>query len=173
MVSSASLVFCGILYTVPALFLVLGYNHDLRSLYYQTFLEYLPIKILNHLMSLNFLYGIVMFCIFNMEMLEKIKAFQKLVRDDDGHLKTLNVAIARFIFMLVVVLLSLFAHRFTEVFALNGIFMCSIIGLIIPGILSRTRVEAFRYKDTIWVKLLDWACVVAGLATLVGYFFTL
>lgn len=169
MVSTGTLWGCGILYVVPSLILYLGYNEDLSNLYFKTFLAYKSIEIMNYLMSVTFLYGIVSFCTFNMEMLEKIKAFQNLMRDQEGNLHTLKVIFFRMVFISLVVGMSFFADNLTTVFAINGVFMCSLIGLVWPAMLAFSRKAEFRQTDSWLIRIMDVVCGLSGLLTLALY----
>lgn len=142
------------------------------ALYYRIFLNdtlmgITIVKYLNFMMSFNFLYGITSFSIYNTEMLEKIKAMRDFVRDQDRNLKSTNVLFSRFVFIGVVVLLSLVVTDLRLVYAINGIFLNSFIGLIIPGFLAITRKSELRIMDSAFNMTGDWLCIISGVLALV------
>ena len=170
-VGYSSLYFCGFLYFIPSLFIYLAYTDSgINELYYKTFLHYLPIKILNYFMNLNFLYGMLSFTIYNMEFLEKIRSFKTILRDDRGELRSWNVLFCRLAFLSLVLTISYFLTDLRLVYAINGIFLNSFIGLIIPGYLGLTRIAKKRSTDTAYAKISDLMCIVCGLFTFVLFF---
>ena len=124
-------------------------------------------------MVFNFLYGMSSFTIFNMEMLEKIKAVQRFLRDEDQNLKRWNVLACRVTFLIIVVIISSFLTDLRIVYAINGIMLNSFIGLIIPGALAFLRPKILRDKDALWLKVSDIICIAAGLFALGSYFYDL
>ena len=127
-------------------------------------------RILNYLMNFNFLHGFSAMTIYNMEMLEKIKAFQSFVRDSDKNLKSLNVLVCRILFVAIVIFLSIFIRDLRLVYAINGVFLNSFIGLIFPGIMGIIRDKKLRDKDSAFNSWSDKACIVAGLFSIVMNF---
>lgn len=113
------------------------------------------------------------FTIFNMEMLEKITAFQTFLRDENKNLRGWNVLLARIVFVSLVIFISIFLTDLRIVYAINGVFLNSFIGLIIPGMLGITRSSGFRCKDSLFIKVSDWICVVAGAFAFLIYFYDL
>lgn len=167
----SSLYFCSVLYLFPGLLMYLAYGREIHDvqLYYKIFTKYWPVKILNYLMNVNFLYGMCSLTMFNMEMLEKVKAVQVLLRDEQHNLRTVNVLICRFVFLGLVIFASLFIHDLRIVNAITGIFLNSFVGMIIPGILGFTRLAVNRKQDTTVTKLSDLSCIILGLGLVVVY----
>ncbi len=124
---------------------------------------------LNYLMNINFLHGICLMTIYNTEMLEKIKSVQNFVRDKNRNLRSKNVLICRIMFISGVVVVSLFFTDLRLVYAFNGIFLNSVVGLIIPGILAISRKDHHKARDTEYDRIGDLACFAAGsLSILLG-----
>ena len=134
----------------------------MNQLYYKTFLSYGFIRFMNYLMNFNFVYGLCSFSIYNMEMLEKIRSIQSFVRDSNKNLKSMNILACRIIFVTGVVLLTIVVKDLRLVYAINGVFLNSFIGLIIPGVLGITRNEEIRNKDSRYNRIVDILCVAAG-----------
>ena len=121
-------------------------------------------------MNLSFLHGQVSFNIYNIEMLEKIRAFQGFIRDKNKNLKGFNVFLLRTIFMCLVAGISLFLNDLRVIYAINGIFLNSFIGLIIPGLLGLARAPLTRAKDSPLIVFADYTCIFAGVFALLGFF---
>lgn len=171
-----SLGFCGVLYVIPSLLIYLAYSPgnkaglEISDLYYQTFLHFsIVFRILNYLMTINFVYGICSFTIYNMEMLEKIKAVQTFLRDSEGNLRSLNLLVYRILFIISSLLLASLLSDLRLVYAINGIFLNSIIGMIIPGLIGIFRGER-RISDNFAVRIGDYVCVLAGVLCIVLFF---
>lgn len=109
--------------------------------------------------------------IFNMEMLEKVKATQKYLRSENGELKRLNVLITRIVFSAIVVAISYFLTDLRIVYAVTGVLLNSFVGLIISAVLGRTRPAAYRAKDTTYTEIMDWLCITLGFSSLGLYFY--
>lgn len=124
-------------------------------------------------MNVNFLYNLTSFTIFNMEMLEKVKAVQGFLRDENQNLKGKNVLFCRIVFLLVVIIISSFLTDLRVVYAINGILLNSFIGLIIPGALGFSRIKLFRSQDSFLMKFSDLLCIATGLFALGAYFYDL
>ena len=170
-----SLLFCGLLYLIPSLLMYLAYSPGnlsdlvINELYYKTFLKVcLLFRLINFLMIFSFLHGVSMFTIYNIEMLEKIKAVQSILRDSEGNLLAFNVLTARIIFVALTLFLSKFVTDLRLVYAINGIFINSVIGMIIPGFLGIYRGEQRRF-DSMGVRISDYLCVVSGILCIVLY----
>lgn len=174
-VGYGSLFFCGTLYILPGLLVYLAYAGEIQDtqLYYQLFLVHWPVRFLNYLMNLNFLYGAYCMATFNMEMLEKVKGVKNLLRDEKNNLKTRNVVIGRVMFLAIVLIISIWITDLRLVYAITGIFMNSFVGMIIPGLLGVLRAVEFRRRDNIAIKLSDWSCIIFGLGSILLYFFDL
>jgi len=177
MVGYSTMYFCGLLYVIPALIMYLAYSSTtdppLQDLYYKTFLDNPIFKFLNYFMNINFVYGMCSFTIYNMEMLEKIKAVQTFLRDSEGNLRSFNVFMCRIVFLISVLIMSVFLTDLRLVYAFNGIFLNSFIGLIIPGLLGVTRNSEYRKKDSPGAIFSDWLCVGSGIASFLIYFIDL
>lgn len=174
-VGYGSLFFCGSLYVLPGLLIYLAYSNEVKDkqLYYQLFLTHWPVKVLNVLMNINFLYGCYVFSTFNMEMLEKVKGVKDLLRDENNNLRTINVLIGRVVFLAVVVVVSIWITDLRLVYAVTGIFMNSFIGMIVPGFLGILRPREYRAKDRFSETIGDWLCVILGLTAILWYFLDL
>lgn len=171
MVGYTSMYFCGLLYIVPSLLMYLAYNKTgLKDLYYQTFSEYGTIKVFNVLMNINFLFGLSSMNIYNMEMLEKVRCTSFLIRDSQGNLSSSKVITSRIVFTSIVLFFALFLTDLRIIYAINGVFLNSFIGLIIPGLLGLLRSSEYRSKDTITERFGDSACLVCGVLSLVFFF---
>jgi Transmembrane amino acid transporter protein len=176
-VGYSALYFCAAIYVVPALLMYLAYegnqNPKLQDLYYRTFIAKTFIKFLNDLMNINFLYGMTSFTIYNMEMLEKIKIFKPLIRDQDMNLRSFNVLMFRVVFVIAVLVISTFITDLRLVYAFNGVLLNSFIGLIIPGLMGLMRSEKNRERDSIVAKSSDWFCLISGVLSLLLFFMDL
>ena len=172
-VGYTSLYFCAVIYVVPALLMYLAYESEqnpIPDLYFKKFITTGFIKFLNDLMNVNFLYGMTSFTIYNMEMLEKIKFFKPLIRDQDMNLRSLNVLMFRVVFVVGVLVISIFITDIRLVYAFNGVLLNSFIGLIIPGLMGLMRSEKNRSRDTFVDKSSDLFCLVAGALSLLLFF---
>ena len=176
-VGYSAMYFCAAIYVVPALLMYMAYEGNLdpklQDLYYRTFIAKSFIKFLNDLMNINFLYGMTSFTIYNMEMLEKIKMFKPLIRDQEMNLRSFNVLMFRVVFVVGVLLISTFITDLRLVYAFNGVLLNSFIGLIIPGLMGVMRTEQNRSKDSFAAKCSDWLCLIAGALSLLLFFFDL
>ena len=173
-VGISTLSFCAVLYTVPSLIVYLAYQDTstppLDELYYKTFLEHTIIKYMNYLMNLSFVYGICSFTIYNMEMLEKIRLFKNIVRDEEKNLRSFNVLLVRMAFVLLALVVSYFVTDLRLVFAINGTLLNSLIGLVIPGLMGIMRHTIYRRRDSLLVVFSDWVCLLSGVTTFVLFF---
>lgn len=171
MVGYSSMYFCGLLYVIPSLLMYAAYNNNgLDELYYKTFLQYSTIKVFNVLMNINFLFGLSSMNIYNMEMLEKVRCTSFLIRDSEGNLSKTKVINSRIFFTVLVLVISLFLTDLRIIYAINGVFLNSFIGLIIPGLLGLLRSNDFRAKDTIGEKFGDSICLICGVLSFVFFF---
>lgn len=174
MVGYSSMYFCGLLYVIPSLLMYAAYNKTgLEDLYYKTFIEYSAIKVFNVLMNINFLFGLSSMNIYNMEMLEKVKCTSFLIRDSEGNLSKTRVINSRIFFTIIVLFFSIFLTDLRIIYAINGVFLNSFIGLIIPGLLGLLRSNEFRAKDTIGERLGDTMCLTCGVLSFVFFFIDL
>lgn len=171
MVGYSSMYFCGLLYVIPSLLMYAAYNNSgLQDLYYKTFIQYSAIKVFNMLMNINFLFGLSSMNIYNMEMLEKVKCTSFLIRDSEGNLSKTRVINSRIFFTILVLFFSVFLTDLRIIYSINGVFLNSFIGLIIPGLLGLLRSNEFRAKDTIGEKFGDSMCLACGVLCFVFYF---
>lgn len=172
-VGYGSLYFCSTLYMIPAMLLYLAYGSEIADvqLYYKIFTKYWPVKILNMLMNVNFLFGMCSLTMFNLEMLEKIRITQQFLRDENHNLRTWNVLICRFSFLALVIFLSFFIKDLRLVNALTGIFLNSFIGMIIPGFLGLARPRIHRKNDSFVTVVSDSSCIFFGIVSIALYIY--
>jgi Transmembrane amino acid transporter protein len=162
--------FCAIVSAVAALIMYVAfYERGLQDLYFKTFFEHQAFKILYFFYPLILANNLLSCTIFEIEMLEKIKLFQKLLRNDARELSIGKIFLARITFFSLVAVVASFLSDLRKVYSISGIFLNSSIALIIPGYLSFKRPEQLRMKDSTVDKLVDAGMIFFGLLTIVLY----
>ena len=148
---------------VPSLVMYLAYQgRGLTDLYYETFSKEFVVKACILLIPLNQIIGISKACIFTVEMLEKIKLFQRCIRNEGQEISGLKVFLFRLLMLFGVGFAASFLSDVRKVYSMIGIFCNATISLIVPGLLAKWRPRYLRGKETRWTKLKDWLCVFVG-----------
>ncbi len=104
------------------------------------------------LQSMSFL---VIKTIFNVEMLEKIKLFQSWVRNERKELSSVKIYCVRIGFLCAVGLLASFLEDIRVVYSVTGIFINSVIALVVPGYCAIIRPQSLKMKDSLHDRFFD------------------
>lgn len=172
-VGYSSLAFCSTLFILPSLLLHTTYGDKMKSvdLYYKLFASNVIVRVLVACMSSVFLYHIVVNAICSVELLEKLKISQTLLRDSTHNLSSRRILGGRLIFLGLSVTTAYFVTDLKIVMAFVGIFLNTIIGLIIPGFIGICRPATIKHpRESCYFRFTDILILCLGLMLVVAYF---
>ena len=166
------LLLCALLYIIPSLLVyVTKYKQGLNELYFNTYYdEHMPIRVTYYSFSFLLLYNLCSFNIFQVEMLEKVKYAQNMLRNEKKELSAPKIIIVRVVLYLMVAFISSFVHDFIAIYSICGIICATTIGLILPGYLGLMRDRVMILKQTRMEYYLDLICLISGVVCIVLYF---
>ena len=169
-VGYASQYFCAVVSALAALIMYMAfYQRGLQDLYFKTFFEHKVFKVLYFFYPLILANNLLSCTIFEIEMLEKIKMFQKMLRNEARELSRSKIFIARITFFSLIAVIASFLSDLRKVYSISGIFLNSSIALIIPGYLSFKRPQQLRMKDSTVNTWTHALAIFFGLLTIVLY----
>lgn len=172
-VGYSSLAFCGMLFIIPSLTLHVTYGKQLENidLYYKLFSGNIFVKVLTVSMCSVFVYHIIVNCICSIELLEKLKFSQTLLRDSDQNLSSIRILACRLVFLFLSVAVAYFVTDMQLVLAFIGLFLNTIIGLMIPGFIGMFRPAAIkRHGEGIFFRFADGLIFAIGIILILAYF---
>ena len=138
-------------------------------MYFFIFFDRKPLRIVYYLYCSQFICKLALYTIFNIEMLEKLKFFQSLLRNEHHELSSHKIFTARLLFFLLIALLSTFLSDIRKIYSVSGAVINSLICLVIPGWLGIRRDKGLKNRDS-WISgVLDMAAFGVGIFTIVLY----
>jgi hypothetical protein len=162
--------FCAVVSAVAALIMYVAfYERGLKDLYFKTFFDHQVFKVLYFFYPIILANNLLSCTIFEIEMLEKIKLFQKLLRNEARELSRSKIFFARIIFFSLVAFIASYLSDMRKVYSISGIFLNSSIALVIPGYLSFKRPKKLRMKDSTVNTWTHALAIFFGLLTIVLY----
>ena len=138
------------------------YKRGIRVLTFLSFQDRIEIKVLFVLLSVSLVHGCSSFIIYGVEMFEKMKFTQWMLRNDRRELSEVKVFCARMILGVTAGVIAYFLTDLRLVFSLTGVFFSTSICMIISGVVTFSRMADVRPKDSFWKKLMDGLSVIFG-----------
>ena len=165
-----ALFFCSLMMVLPSLLIFQAYEgKDLPSIYFMLFQHNIVVKLLYFSMGTGLIYGLAIYTIFNVEMLEKIKLFQSWVRNEQKELSSLKIYVVRVGFLCLVGLLASCFEDIRIVYSIAGIFINSVIALVVPGYCAFIRSPAMKARDSFHDRWLDKTLIYLGVGVILLY----
>ena len=170
-----SLYFSGCFYSIPSLLMYLvaalhqAYGSRLQSMSFLVIKDIPVVRLLSALFPIATIYGMIAMTIFNVEMLEKIKLFQSWVRNEQKELSSLKIYVVRVGFLCLVGLLASCFEDIRIVYSIAGIFINSVVALVVPGYCAFIRSPAMKARDSFHDRWLDKTLIYLGVGVILLY----